>query len=151
MKIKALFISLFTLCLISCDISTPFIIDGEKEYVVSTDCGAIKIRGTSMQTFPILLNCKFQGKYHINIDSLKMEVLPKNINITSINFLLNNKETFEKVIETKADESLTLEFNLESSIPFQRSEATILILPSKFITCEGKPIITDTIRIRPKN
>lgn len=151
MKRKVLLLLLLILCFVSCDISEPFVIDGKKEYVVSTDCGTINLRGSSIQTLSILLSCKFQGKYHINIDSLKMRVIPNEIKITNIHFRFNNKDIVEKVIETKVDESLTMMYNLESSTPFRRSEATILILPSDFITCDDKPIITDTIRIQLKN
>lgn len=151
MKRKKLLLLLFILCFISCDVSQPFVIDGKKEYVVAGECGSINISGSSFSTLPILLSCKFQGKYNIDIDSFKIGVLPKEVNLTSINFQLNNKDVVEKVIETKADESLTLEFNLESSVPFNREGVTILLLPSNFITCNDKPIISDTIQIRLKN
>jgi len=151
MKTKGLILLLLILCCASCDKSTPFVIDGQKEYVLSGECGNIKIRGSSLPTYPILIGCTFNGKYHVNIDSLKMEAIPNEVAVVNVRFQLNLKDFTEKKIETKTGETLTIWFNVESATPFRRSEVTILILPSNFITCEGKPIITDTIRIQLKN
>jgi hypothetical protein len=39
MKAKGFILLLLILGCVSCDISTPFIIDGQKEYVLSGECG----------------------------------------------------------------------------------------------------------------
>lgn len=151
MKIKGLVLLLLVFCCVTCDISQPFVIGGSKEYVLSGECGTIKIRGSSLPTYPILIGCTFNGKYHINTNSLKMEASPNEVIVKNIHFQLNNKDFTEKIIETKAGETLSIWFNVESATPFYRSEVTILILPSNFITCEGKAIITDTIQIQLRN
>lgn len=151
MKTKGLTLLLLILCCVSCDVSTPFIIDGQKEYVLSGECGTIKIRGSSLPTHSILIGCTFNGKYHINTDFLKMEAIPNEVAVTNVRFQFNLKDFTGTEIETEAGETLTIWFDLKSETPFQRSEVTVLILPSNFITCEGKPIITDTIRIQLKN
>jgi len=151
MKTKGLFLLLLIFCCISCDVSTPFVIDGQKEYVLSGECGTIIIRGSSFPSTPILLSCRFNGKYHINTDSLKMSAIPNEVAVTNVRFQLNLEDFTGTEIETKTGEALTIRFNLQSETPFRRSDVTVLILPSNFITCEGKPIITDTIRIRLAN
>ncbi|MCB6647716.1 hypothetical protein [Bacteroides salyersiae] len=57
----------------------------------------------------------------------------------------------EKEIETKHGETLTVLLNYQSTVPYQRASGTILLFPSNFITCEGKAVITDTIKIQLKN
>ena len=151
MRTKGLILLLLILCCVSCDKSTPFIIDGQKEYVLSGECGTIKIKGSSLPTMPILIGCTFNGQYHINTDLLKMEAVPNGIVVTDVRFQFNLQDFTETEIETKAGETLTIWFNLQSETPFRRSDVTVLILPSNFITCEGKPIITDTIRIQLAN
>ena len=151
MRTKGLILLLLVFCCISCDNSAPFVIDGQKEYVVSDECGTITIRGSSLPTHPILIGCTFNGQYHINTDLLRMEVIPDEVTVTDVRFQLNLKDLTEKEIETKAGESLSIWFNVKSATPFKRSDITILILPSNFITCNGKSIITDTLRIQLKN
>jgi hypothetical protein len=152
MKTKGLILLLLIFCCISCDKSIPFVIDGQKEYVASSECGTIKVRGSTLfPTSPILIGCTFNGQYHINTDSLKMEAIPNEVAVTNVRFQLNLEDFAGTEIETKAGETLSIWFNLYSETPFRRSEVTVLILSSNFITCEGKPIITDTIRIQLKN
>jgi len=151
MKTKGFILLLLVFCYVSCDTSTPFVIDGQKEYVLSGECGTITIRGSSFPAHPILIGCTFNGQYHINTDLLKIEAIPNEVTVTDVRFQFNLKDFAGNEIETKAGETLTIWFNVASATPFHRSDVTILILPSNFITCEGKPIITDTIRIQLKN
>ena len=151
MKTKGIILLLLTFCCIACDNSTPFVIDGKKEYVLSGECGTITIRGSSLPSHPILIGCTFNGQYHINTDLLKIEALPNEVIVTDIRFQLNLEDLTEKEIETKTGETLSIWFNVKSETPFRRSEVMILISPSNFITCNGKPIITDTLRIQLKN
>lgn len=151
MKVKGLVLLLIIFCCVSCDVSTPFVIDGQKEYVLSGKCGSIKIRGSSFTAIPVLIGCTFNGEYHVNIDSLKMEAIPNEVVVSDVFFQLNREDIKGKEIITKTGETITIRFNLASSTPFNRAKVTVLILPSNFIICEGKPIITDTIRIQLKN
>ncbi len=50
MKTKALVLLFFTFFCVSCDVSTPFVVQGEKEYILSSDCGTMVIRGSSFST-----------------------------------------------------------------------------------------------------
>jgi len=151
MKTRGLTLLLLVFFCVSCDVSTPFVIDGQKEYVLSGECGTIKIRGSSFPSTPILIACTFNGEYHINTDSLKMEAIPNEFAVTDVRFQFNLKDFTGTEIDTKVGETLSIRFNVKSETPLRRSDVTVLILPSNFITCEGKPIITDTIRIQLKN
>lgn len=149
MKTKSIAVLLLIICCISCDISKPFIIDGKNEFIFSNNCGSIKIKGSSFSS-AVIIGCTFNGKYLVNTDSLKIKAYSVEDVITDINFRLNNKDFRERELETRG-ETLTLSFNLKSNVPNQRVTSKILLLPSNFITCEGKPIITDTIEIQLKN
>lgn len=115
-----------------------------------TECGPIKIKGSSFSTL-VIVGSRFNGKYHINRDSLKIKAFSDEDTITNIRFELDNKELMEKEIETKHGETLTVFLNYQSTVPYQRASGTILLFPSNFITCEGKAVITDTIKIQLKN
>jgi len=150
MTIKKLVLLLFILCSVSCDVSTPFVIDGQKEYTLLGKCGTIIIRGSSMMApLPITIACTFNGKYQVKKDLFMIETDPYEIE--NLFFLVDMEDLIEKEIETKGGETLSISFNLKSSVPYQKSTNSILILPSDFITCDNKPIITDTIRIQLKN
>lgn len=150
MKMKGLILLLIIFFGISCDISKPLIIDGQREYVLFAECGSIKIKGSSFSTL-VMVGSRFNGKYHINRDSLKIKAFSDEDTITNIRFELDNKELMEKEIETKHGETLTVLLNYQSTVPYQRASGTILLFPSNFITCEGKAVITDTIKIQLKN
>lgn len=148
MKTKCIVLSLLFFCCVSCDNSEPFFIDGKNEYVLSDECGTIKIKGSSFST-TVIIGCTFNGKYHVNTDSLKIEAFSDEDVVTNIHFRLNNKDFLEKELET-GSETLTLFFNLKSTVLYQSATGTVLLLPSNFIMCADKPIITDTIQIKLK-
>lgn len=100
---------------------------------------------------PILMGCTFSGQYHINTDLLKIEAVPDGVVVTDVCFQFNLEDFTGTEIETKTGDTLIIWFNVKSESPFRRSDVTVLILPSNFITCYGKPIITDTIRIQLVN
>ena len=159
MKITRFILLLLFLGCVSCDMLRPVVINGQKECILPNECGIIKIRASSLEAFPpMYIACTFDGKYHVNTDSLKIEAVPNHVAVTNIVFRARNKNILKKrriftgnEIETKKDESLLIWFGIESATPFSWSEVIILLLPSNLITCEGKPIITDTIRIQLKN
>lgn len=134
---------------ISCDRSEQFVIDGQKKYILSNQCGTITIKGSSFSTF-VMVGCTFNGKYSVNTDLLKIEAASSEDTVMNIRFRLNNKGLTEKEIEIESCETLSIDFNLQSTVPYQKSTGTVLVLPSNFILCEDKPIITDTIRIQLK-
>lgn len=149
MKVKAL-VLFFTFFFISCDVSTPFLIHGEREYILFNDCGTIVISGSSFST-GVLIRCDFNGNYFVNTELLKIGTTSDEDTITDISVRLNSVELIGKEIKTKRGDVISLSGSLQSTVPYQKSRGVILILPSNFITCEGKSIINDTIRIQLKN
>lgn len=150
MKTKALVLLFFTFFCISCDVSTPFVVQGEREYILSSDCGTMAIRGSSFST-GVLIRCVFNGNYVVNTELLKIEPASDEDTITNIRLRLNSVELTGKEIKTKRGDVINLSCKLQSTVPYQKSRGMILILPSNFITCEEKSIISDTIRIQLKN
>lgn len=150
MKIKGLILLSFIFIYVSCDNSEPFVIDGHKIYTIYSKCGTIVLKGSSFSQ-SVMVACTFNGKYNVNTDSLKIKAFSNKDVITSIYFQLNNKKFTVKKIETKGGETLSFNFRLLSTVPYKRTKGTILLLPSNFIICESKPIITDTIQIQLKD
>lgn len=150
MKTKALALLFFTFFCISCDVSTPFVVQGERKYILFNDCGTMAISGSSFST-GVLVRCEFNGNYVVNRELLKIEPASGEDTITNIRFRLNSVELTGKEIKTKRGDVITFSCNLQSTVPYQKSRGMILILPSNFITCEEKSIISDTIRIQLKN
>lgn len=147
MKTKMFLLLFLAFYCVSCDKSTAFVIDGEREYVLSNNCGIIKIKGSSFAT-SVFIVCEFNGMYNVNMKLLKIESASNEDVITNIRFRLNNIEITGEEIKVKEGDVITLACNLQSTVPYQESSGIILVLPSSFITCEEKPIINDTIRIQ---
>ena len=137
------FLLLFFIC-VSCDFSTPFLIEGGKEYTVSTGCGRITIKGSSFST-TFIIGCRFDGHFSVNPECLRIEPSSSEVRISNIRFLLNLQEITEKTIKTVDGDVITVIFSLQSNVPCQ---SPIRILPSDFILCENKPIIVDTLKIQ---
>jgi hypothetical protein len=134
---------------VSCDISKPFVIDGRKKYITSSDCGNIIINGYSFSyNGVVFISIKFDGMYVVNTDLLKLETVTKIDSITNIGFKLNKEEIVGKEIRTKKGDVVDVWCNLQSTIPYQKPTGVIQISPSSFITCGGNPIINDTLRIQ---
>ena len=149
---------LLILACVSCDISTSLLIDGQKDFVLSNQCGIIMIKGSSFTTAHstfVLFSFKcFNGPYYINTDSLMIETGSNELEITNLRFEANNVVSARKEMEIGGGELLTLFFTLQSkSTPPNNmiNNRTIILPPSNFIMCEGKPVICDTIRIQLKD
>lgn len=150
MKRKLFIIPVFFM-LISCDFSVPISIESGKEYSLSTECGSLRIRGSSMATIPIILGCSFNGNYEIDMSSLKLVTTRDDVKVTVVDCLYNSKNTEETKFQINGSGTLSFSFKLEAEKPFRRKDVIVLFCPSDFILCEGKPIITDTVRIRLRN
>lgn len=138
-----LLVSFFT----SCEGTKRFFINGKREYVVSTECGEILISGSTFTGQPLHLGFMFKGKYHIMTDSLKIAHEYNDVKVSDMKFQFNHEEIRDKEFDANPGEPLLLTFGLKYG-PTQRAGNTLLILPSNFITCEGKQIITDTLRLQ---
>jgi hypothetical protein len=151
MRTKGLTFLLLLFCCVSCDTSTPLIIEGDKIHTISTECGNIKIAGATM--FHEHIFCELNGKFTIKFDSLKIQLVPNTIEVANLTFYYSDKEItdLKEIININGTEKISIRFDYKSDISFNKKSVLILLLPSNFITCEGKPIITDTIRIQLKN
>ena len=148
MKTKVLILLFFVLNIVSCDVSTPFVIEKEREHFLYNNCGKVQIKGSSFST-SVWIAFKFAGDYIINTELLKIESASSDDIITNTRFELNNRKFTGH--EIKNGDVITISCNLQSTVPHHKSNGTILIPPSNFITCEGKAIISDTIRIQLRN
>lgn len=135
----------------SCDISTPLVIEGDKAHVISTECGSIKISGAKM--FHEHIFCELTGNYTITFDSLKIVLVPEMIEVANLTFFYNDKEItdWKEVINVNGVEEISIRFDFKSEVQIKKETVLILLLPSNFITCDGEPIISDTLRIQLKN
>jgi hypothetical protein len=151
MKIKKLTLLLLIFCCVSCDNSTPLIIEGHKAHIISTECGNIKITGATM--FHEHIFCELNGNFTIKFDSLKIQLVPNTVEVANLTFYYNDKEITDwtEIVNINGNEKISIRFDYKSDRSFNKKFVSVLILPSNFITCEGKPIITDTIRIQIKN
>ncbi|WP_291528452.1 hypothetical protein [Bacteroides sp. UBA939] len=149
MKIERFILLLLTICCISCDYSKPFVIDGEKKYVLFSECGRMEIGGSSLFSRAVFITCTFSGNYLINTDSLKIKAFSNRDTICDICFTLNDEYfTGGNKIEIKNSDVLDLSFEVSTTRPLE--DKKVLLLPSDFIMCGDKPIITDTITIALK-
>jgi len=143
MKFKRLLMLLFLFCCISCDISKSFVIDGKKEYVLSEECGTITIKGSSFMSF-VIISFTFNGEYFVDTDLLKIEPFSSDVEVSNLCFLLNNKKLTSPKIEPGEGETLTITCDLIN----KKKYSMMSLLPSGFIKCGDKPIITDTIKVQ---
>lgn len=143
MNLKRLLILLLLFCCISCDISKPFAINGKKEHTISSECGVMKVWGFS---FGVRTTIRFQfdGEFLVDTDSLKIKTLRNNEDIRNLCFWQKGEKLTSTKIRVKDGDILTLRFD---SI-YQQKYSIISLLPSEFIKCNDKPIITDTIDIQ---
>ena len=145
MKIKGLFFLLIVFCCISCTIPHRLVINGQREIVLSDECGIVIIEsrtlGTPLSTYIVF---RFNGEYYINTDYLKIEMehRPNETILENLYFRFRGEDFARKEVETISSDILSVQFNLR----FVAGD--LLILPTNFITCNGKPVIADTIRIQ---
>ena len=151
MKTKRLVLLLVVFCCISCDKSTPLIIEGDKAHIISTECGNIKITGATM--FHEHIFCELEGNFTVKFDSINIQIVPNTVEVANLTFYYNDKEIADwiEIININGNEKTSIRFDYKSDTSFNKKSVLILFLPSNFITCEENPVITDTIRIQLKN
>lgn len=97
--------------------------------------------------------CELTGNYAITFDALKIVLVPEMIEVANLTFFYNDKEItdWKEVINVNGVEEISIRFDFKSEVQIKKETVLILLLPSNFITCDGKPIISDTLRIQLKN
>jgi len=126
------------------------LINGEKKQVIYTDCGRVQIKSKWLRTAGIKLQIKpLDGDLVIHADSaiLKHPMHGTNINTRVYH---NNKKVDGQFLLKKKD---VLLYKIYVSLPVDFDENYFneynktYIAPNNFILCDGKPVITDTIKI----
>jgi hypothetical protein len=129
----------------SCDKSHILNINDIKNYSIDCECGNIFI-GASGFSNSVFIGQHFNGNYTVLTDSLKIEFNPESIKMKDIVYVMDKKNITDTVINVN-NNAILLCFNLYSNIPYGIDTSMMYILPCSYIMCNGKPLITDTIRI----
>lgn len=132
----------------SCDISTKLLVNGYQDIRLVNDCGGITITGLAFE--PDRIKFEFDGNFSICTDSLRLKKRKTPVPETEIMFYLNGIE-LEGHRHFSIEENGVLQIFIRQfpSLNYGRI-GTIELLPSNFILCNGKPVITDTIRFSCK-
>lgn len=152
MKKTTFIFILFSIILLSCDHSEPLTIEGEKEYKLKTDCGNISVtaRTFGRRTWIYL---KLDGDFTLNQDSLKLEFSPPagaiDLELCKVLENYDRIKAEDKVIKIKSEKvTYSLGFMMQGGDYFVTESTIITLLPCSFITCNDKPLIRDTLKIR---
>ena len=135
-------------CLTSCDIGTTFLVDGNPEFRLTKSCGDITMTGVAFE--PDQIKVEFDGDFKVCPDSIKVRKRGVPTPDSEIMFTLDGVELKDRspvLIDGKG----VFQINIRQypSLNYGRT-GTIELLPSDFILCDGKPVITDTIRFACK-
>ena len=119
------------------------LLNEKPEYTYSSNCGFVTISGSSglSDSFTIILD----GDFSINLDSLSLKHRITYTPELDIHFYINNdvvNNDHQTVIINGKNELMIL---IRNQLPLHWGKATLELFPSSFITCNGKPVITDTI------
>lgn len=137
---------LTTVVLIGCDKSVPLEINSNEIYTVETTCGKIEFRASTFSRWITIYQETKSGEFELNLDSLTVLVCPKEVaNIDTIKFYSKDKVISNTKRISKSGDIIRIYFILEEPRP--TSIGKLLILPSNYITCKSKQLISDTIRI----
>ena len=142
---------LFT-CFNACDFRYPLEINRQKKYTIACNENLIelKVEGLRGSTCFLYLKAK-KGDFVFNTDSFILVEYPqyRDVNKRFLHFRYNNNNVIgSQLIEQ--GKTLNCYFSFGEYGYNSPITEEILIPPSNFIMCEGKPLVTDTIRISLK-
>lgn len=131
------------LCLTSCDIGTVLLVNGYPEFKLVNDCGDITMSGHTFEPDRIMI--EFNGKFSVCTDSLRLKKRGMHVPDSEIRFYLDGTELKDKQhFSLDGKGILQILVRQIPSLNYGRI-GTIELLPSNFILCNGKPVITDTV------
>ena len=148
-----IYVLLSLLILLCCSFSCQFtlMLNGEKQLYLSQENVKIRLTAQTRNTTYHNIEVKIiYGNVSVNTDELKLVFIP------SIDDKYFKVPTFyydKKIVKGIFDAKQGKSFECNFSLPFSSIEGVpkeTLILPSNFIMCDNKPLITDTIRISLK-
>ncbi len=123
----------------------PLHVQGNKKYMLSTDCGKISL-ASSIYGRHIFVYHFFEGdQFVLDKESLDVIFQPPEVNaIQEMQLADGNGRIIEKKYIPSSDiKKITLRIALKNTF----DEGQILVLPNDYISCAGTALIRDTIRI----
>jgi hypothetical protein len=148
---KGLYLSscLILVILLFCSCDTSFWLtfkDGTKQQVLQTKCGHVTVDANEFRgIFYITFN--LNGEYEINPDSLKIGFDDERVSIMKVTHM----KDAESEIQTKSNVSncfVRIELMLYATGKnVDMNKMTMYVLPSKYLTCENGPVLSDTLKI----
>lgn len=132
------------LVITSCDPAFKLLVDGYTNKQLTCDCGNVMLIGTS--SMRDWVHVKLEGDFKIQPYSLDIEYslnVAKDIQLWYNDTLIDN--SLDISVRGKNQLGLRMLSHLKFPMHWARND-TIQLLPSDFILCNGKPVITDTIR-----
>ena len=154
MKIKSFFFLFILASLYGCDMAYRMTANGELAYRSHSECGDIVVTGISGITDRIYM-C-INGDFMLYPDSLRISRTHDENQVIRIylgDSLINHKDSISIEGEGKlkiAFKGLPIHYGVGSR-DYVDERRTIKIIPSNFIRCNGKPILTDTVFFWVKN
>ena len=142
-------ICLMLVILLFCSCDTSFWLtfkDGTKQQVLQTKCGHVTVDANEFRgIFYITFN--LSGEYEINPDSLKIGFDDERVSIMKVTHM----KDAESEIQEKSNVSncfVRIELMLYTTGKnVDMNKMTMYVLPSKYLTCENGPVLSDTLKI----
>lgn len=142
-------ISLILVIFLVCSCDTSFWLtfkDGTKQQVLQTKCGHVTVDANEFRgIFYITFN--LSGEYEINPDSLVISFDDDRVSV----FKVTHTKDTENVILAKSSVSnchIKVELFLHTTgKDVDMNKMTMYVLPSKYLTCENSPVLSDTLKI----
>ena len=142
-------ICLMLVILLFCSCDTSFWLtfkDGTKQQVLQTKCGHVTVDANEFRgIFYITFN--LSGEHDINHDSLKIGFDDERVSIMKVTHM----KDAESEIQEKSNVSncfVRIELMLYTTGKnVDMNKMTMYVLPSKYLTCENGPVLSDTLKI----
>ena len=148
MKLKLIATIIMTVLITSCDPSFKLIVDEYPDKRLACDCGYVILIGTSSTLDWV--HVELEGDFTIQPDSLNIEYSlngAKDIQLWYNDTLVDNRCK----MQVDGKNRIGIRMLSMSGLPMHwRWKDTIQLQPSGFILCNGKHVITDTIRFYNK-
>ena len=142
-------ICLMLVILLLCSCDTSFWLtfkDGTKQQVLQTKCGHVTVDANEFRGI-FYLTFNLSGEYEINPDSLKIGFDDERVSIMKVTHM----KDAESEIQAKSNVSncfVRIELMLYTTGKnVDMNKMTMYLLPSKYLTCENGPVLSDTLKI----
>lgn len=142
-------ICLMLVILLFCSCDTSFWLtfkDGTKQQVLQTKCGYVIVDANEFRGI-FYLTFNLSGEYEINPDSLKIGFDDERVSIMKVTHM----KDAESEIQEKSNVSncfVRIELMLYTTGKnVDMNKMTMYVLPSKYLTCENGPVLSDTLKI----